>query len=207
VSRRRLVASKRGGGVRIGIFGGSFNPVHQGHLCLARAAASELDLDQVIFVPSFQNPLKKKEALLPSALRTKLLRAAINNHPGFSVSLCEIKRKSPSFTVDTLKYFKRRFGKRAVLYFLSGADALKTLGRWRSVDQIFRLCRFVAMTRPGYAMKKSSKPILQVPFAALPLSSSEVRSRLRRRQPLTGLVPQGTERLLKNYFKKYNQEA
>ena len=188
--------------MRIGIFGGSFNPVHRGHLCLARAAASELNLDRVIFVPSFQNPLKRKEELLPSALRTQLLRAAIKDHPGFSVSLCEIKRKGPSFTVDTLKYFKKKFGRRTTLYFLSGADALKTLRCWKSVDEIFKLCRFVVMTRPGYSMKKSPRSILQAPFAALPISSSEVRRRLKRGQALGGLVPQGTAKLLKKYFKK-----
>ena len=193
--------------MRIGIFGGSFNPVHQGHLCLATAAGSELNLDQIIFVPSFQNPLKKKEKFLPSAFRTKLLRAAIKSHPSFSVSLCEIKRKGPSFTVDTLKYFKKKYGYRAALYFLSGADSLKTLGRWKSVDEIFRLCRFVVMTRPGYSMKKSPKSILQVPFAALPLSSSLVRFRLKQRQSLRGLVSQGTEKMLKNYFNKNKREA
>ena len=188
--------------MRVGIFGGSFNPVHQGHLRLACAAASELNLDQVIFVPSFQNPLKKKETLLPPALRTKLLGAAIKGYPGFSVSLCEIKRKSLSFTVDTLKYFKRKFGQRTVLYFLSGADTLKTLGRWRSVNEIFNLCHFVVMTRPGYSMKRSPRSILQVPFDALPYSSSQVRSRLKHNQAISGLVPPGTAKLLKHYFNK-----
>ena len=193
--------------MRIGIFGGSFNPVHEGHLCLADAAASELGLDQVVFVPSFQNPLKKKEELLPPAIRTKLLRAAIKSRLGFSVSLCEINRKGPSFTVDTLKFFKRKFGKRATLYFLSGADALKNLDRWKSVDEVFRLCRFVVMTRPGYAMKKTQRPILQVPFKALPISSSLVRLRLKHGKAIDRLVPPGTAKLLKNYFNKTKREA
>ena len=193
--------------MRIGIFGGSFNPVHQGHLCLAHAAVSELDLDQVIFVPSFQNPLKKKEELFPSALRTKLLKAAIKNHPGFSISLYEIKRKGPSFTIDTLKHFKRKFGGRAVLYFLSGADALKNIRRWRSIDEILKLCRFVVMTRPGYSMKRSPGPILQIPFLALPVSSSEVRRRLKHKQAIGGLVPKGTAKMLKDHFHKNKREA
>ena len=188
--------------MRIGIFGGSFNPVHEGHLCLARAAVSELNLNKIIFVPSFQNPLKQKEELLPPVFRIKLLRTAIKNQPGFSISLYEIKRKSPSFTVDTLKYFKRKFGKCSVLYFLSGADVLKNIKRWKSVDQIFKICRFVVMTRPGYPEMRSPKSVLQVPFEALSLSSSGIRRRLQRGQSIGGLVPSGTEKMLTAHFKK-----
>ncbi len=187
--------------MRIGILGGSFNPVHRGHLCLATAAVSELSLDKIIFVPSLRNPLKSKETLLPVPLRVKLLKQALRNHPGFSVSLCEIKRKGPSFTVDTLKFFRRRLGKRTALYFLSGADALKTLARWKSIDEIFKLCRFVVMTRPGYKIKSSSKPFLHVPFDALPISSSTIRLRLEQNRSIKSLVPPGTEALLKKYYK------
>ena len=195
---------KAGGGVmRIGIFGGSFNPVHQGHLALAREAVSELNLDKIYFVPSFQNPLKKKEALLPDALRVKLLRAAVRGNPDFAVSLCEIQRKGPSFTVDTLKSFKKKLGSEATLYFLSGADVLKNIKRWKSVDKIFKLCRFVVMTRPGYPIRQTQGQVLSLPFSALPVSSSEVRQRLRRGQKISGLVPQATEPLLKNYFTKH----
>ena len=195
---------------RIGIFGGSFNPVHQGHLALAREAVLELNLDKIYFVPSFQNPLKKKEALLPDVLRVKLLRAAVRGNPDFAVSLCEIQRKGPSFTIDTLKSFKKKLGSDTVLYFLSGADVLKNIQRWKSVDQIFKLCRFVVMTRPGYPMKPAYRTgrqireqVLNLPFLALSVSSSEVRSRLRRGQKISGLVPRSTESLLKKYFTKH----
>src|SRR3989338_4229086 len=117
--------------MRIGIFGGSFNPVHQGHLLLARVAASELNLDKVYFVPSFQNPLKRKETLLPHALRVKLLRTAIQGQPDFRISLLEIQRKGPSYTVDTLKSFRKKFGPQTLLFFLSGSDVLKGIRRWK----------------------------------------------------------------------------
>ncbi|PIU40704.1 MAG: nicotinate (nicotinamide) nucleotide adenylyltransferase [Candidatus Omnitrophica bacterium CG07_land_8_20_14_0_80_50_8] len=191
--------------MRIGVFGGSFNPVHRGHLRLARAALSTLDLDRVIFVPSFQNPLKKNEELLPAQLRIRLLRIAVKAIRGASVSLCEIERRGPSFTVDTLKYFRRRFGSQAALYFLTGADTLKTIDRWKSVDEIFKLCRLVVMTRPRYALEKTSKPVVRVSFAALAYSSTEVRARLRRGQTVAGMVPRGTERALVNYFDKLNK--
>lgn len=175
--------------MRIGIFGGSFSPVHEGHVALAKEALSELNLDKVIFVPSYQTPLKKKQALWPAALRVRLLKQALRRMPSFSVSLCEIQRKGESFTVDTLRYFRRKFYRRAVrhrnaggrfaLYFLTGADSLGSLHRWKSVDQIFRLCRFVVMTRPGYRLRRPTRrPVLTIPFAALDVSSTALRRRV-----------------------------
>lgn len=186
--------------MRIGIFGGSFNPVHQGHIRLAQEAFSELNLDKIYFVPSRQNPLKEKEGLLQGAVRVRILKAAIRRIPDFFISLCEIRRKGPSFTVDTLKFFKKKFGKNAVFYFLSGTDVLRGIERWKSVDELFKLCHFVVMTRPGYEFKESRRPFIHVPFQALDVSSSEIRQRLKRGQSVRNLVPLGTETLLKNIY-------
>ena len=188
--------------MRIGIFGGSFNPVHQGHIRLAQEALSELNMDKIYFVPSCQNPLKEKEDLLPGAVRVRILKAALRRYPDFLISLCEIQRQGPSFTVDTLKFFKKKFGKNAALYFLSGADILAGIERWKSVDELFKLCHFVVMTRPGHPFKKSKRPFMYVPFAALDVSSSEVRQRLERGQSIQSLVPLGTETLLKHIYDK-----
>src|SRR3989338_7183715 len=125
--------------MRVGIFGGSFSPIHNGHLRLALRAYSELNLDRVIFVPSFLTPLKTQH-LLPAAFRVRLLRWVIKLYPFFSISLCEIKRGAVSYTVDTLRFFKKRFGPKTELYFLCGKDALKTIPRWKSFDKIVRLC-------------------------------------------------------------------
>ena len=145
---------------------------------LAVEALSELNLSKVYFVPSRQNPLKKKDDLLPQALRVKRLRAAIKNHPEFKISLCELRRPRPSYTVDTLRLFKKKFGKRTELYFLSGADTLKSLSKWKSLHQVFQLCRFVVMSRPGFRMtgpKKVMDHILRLSFDAAPVSSTEIR--------------------------------
>ena len=197
---KRVMRSSRKGGARIGIFGGSFNPVHQGHIRLAQEALSQLNLDKVYFVPSYQNPVKEKEDLLPNAGRVKILRSALHRYPDFLISLCELRRKGPSFTIDTLKYFKKKLGKSTDLYFLSGADVLTGIERWKSVDELFKLCRFVVMTRPGYKFKKTQRPFLRLSFLALDVSSSEVRQRLRRGQSIRGLVPLGTGTLIKSAY-------
>ncbi len=192
--------------MRIGIFGGSFSPIHNGHLRLARAAHSELNLDRVIFVPSFLTPLKSQE-LLPAAFRVRLLRLAIKPYPFFSVSLCEMKRGDVSYTVDTLRFLKRRLGSKAELYFLCGQDTLKTIPRWKSFDKIVRLCHFVVMSRPGVRVKTMSGPWNWIGFDALPISASRVRKKLSQGQLVRGLVPTAVERELSGYYKKMKRSA
>ena len=166
--------------MRVGIFGGSFNPVHEGHLKLAKEALSELNLDRVIFVPSNQNPLKKATGLMSSAQRVARLEKALKGKPGFSVDLREMRRKGPSFTVDTLKSFKEEFGKKAVLYFLAGADALVDFHRWKSPEQILKLCRFAVFSRPGVrAAGRAPEGVLKIPMEAAAISSTQIRKRSR----------------------------
>ena len=193
--------------MRIGIFGGSFNPVHNGHLKLARAAMSELNLSSVFFVPARVTPLKEKNGLLPARVRECLLKKAVRKIPGFSVSSCEIGRKGPSFTVDTLRIFKKRYGRGAVLYFLAGADTLNTLSRWKSPKKIFKLCRFIVMTRPGYRAKKLNAPVLWLPFDALDVSATKLRRCAAKGSNLKALVPDGTEKVLRHYFKKTGRKG
>jgi nicotinate-nucleotide adenylyltransferase len=187
--------------LRIGIFGGSFNPVHNGHLKLAGEALSELNLDRVIFVPSFQTPLKKNQ-MLPADLRLTLLKKATKKFSHFSVSACEMEREGLSYTVDTLRYFRKSLGKNAVLYFLAGRDAVKNLKKWKSYKQLFRLCRFVVMTRPGYKIVKTNLPIIFMPLDAIHVSSSEVRDRLNKGLAINKLIPSESQKLLMQYLKK-----
>lgn len=189
--------------MRIGVFGGSFNPVHNGHLKLAEEALTALNLQHIYFVPSYHTPLKGAGELLPAALRVRLLHAAIQGRPQFAISLCEIRRKGLSFTVDTIKYFRKKFGKSSVIYFLSGTDTLSQLPRWKSLPEILSLCRFVTMTRPGFSLSKlPQRGVVYMPFAALPISSTEIRERLEKGEEVHGLVPRATEALLKEYYSK-----
>ena len=177
--------------MRIGIFGGSFNPVHEGHLALARFAYSELNLEKLYFVPSYETPLKVKKELLPADFRLKLLKKAIKACPEFSISTCEMDRQGKSYTIDTLRYFQKKSGKNAKIFFLTGMDSLENLSRWKSVDQIFKLCRFVVATRPGYAPQHTKFPVLWMPFEALDVSSRRIRRHIEARESIKGLVPQG----------------
>jgi nicotinate-nucleotide adenylyltransferase len=183
--------------MRIGIFGGSFNPIHNGHLKLAAEARKKLGLGQVVFVPSKRSPLKSGEPLLPAGLRLKLLRSALRGKPYFQISLCEIRRRGVSFTIDTLRFFRKKLGPKHELFFLAGADTLDTLSKWKSLDRILRLCRFVVMTRPGYKLKKVLEGIQTLEFDALDISASDIRRRLRKGESLKGLVPRPVENFLR----------
>ena len=162
---------------RIGVFGGSFNPVHRGHLKLAAEALSELNLEKIYFVPSFITPLKDPKKLLPRQVRLRLLKKALKGNPRFKISLCEMQRKGPSYTVDTLRHFKKTLGSGNTLYFLAGADTLKTIHRWKSPEKIFKLCRFVVADRPGHRIKKIPAGMLHMPLDALAISSTQIRKR------------------------------
>ncbi len=187
--------------MRIGIFGGSFNPVHYGHVLLARRALSALNLDRVYFVPANRNPLKSAAVLLPAALRLRLLRIALRPYPPLLVSDCELRRKGLSFTVDTLEYFRKKFPG-STLYFLCGADTPRGLARWKNPEKILRLGRFVAMTRPGHALGRQRPGVLELPFDAVDVSASRVREALARGGSVRRWVPAGTEKVLEKYYRK-----
>ena len=164
---------------RIGIYGGSFNPIHHGHLALASYAVSELNLDKVYFVPSFLTPLKEKKTLLPAQKRLSLVRKAIGGFPKFSVSDIELKRKGVSYTVETLRAFKKKLGPNTRLYFLSGADQPKNFFRWKSPEEVLKLCRFVVATRPGTQMNFKDKRFIWMPMPPVDISSSKIRKKLK----------------------------
>lgn len=182
--------------MRIGIFGGSFNPIHNGHLKLAYEALSALNLNKIYFVPSYRTPFKKKEELFPDSLRLRLLKIALKGRPNFFISLCEMKRKGMSYTVDTLRFFRKKFGKESQLFFLSGGDTLKNLSRWKSLKEVLKMSRFIVMTRPGCKAGRVPAGVTFVPLDALPISASEIRKRARAGKSIGGLVPRGTEKLL-----------
>ena len=106
-----------------------------------------------------------------------MLEKDVTGNPKFRLSLCEVRRKGLSYTIDTLKYFENKYGKKNVFYFIAGADTLKTLKKWKSVDQVLKKCRFVVATRPGFPIARLPKNVLHVPFEALDISSTQIREK------------------------------
>ncbi len=184
--------------MRIGILGGTFNPIHIGHLILAEEALSKLCLDKVIFVPTFIPPHKSEEELIDANHRYRMIELAIKDNPAFEVSDIELRRKGKSYSVDTLKQFKKRFGKFTKLFFITGSDSLGELFSWKDINDIFKLSQFVVANRPGYPFKELPKHAEIVLITPIEVSSSEIRKRIREDLSIKYLVPDS----VRNYINK-----
>ena len=136
--------------MRIGILGGSFNPIHDGHLRLAEEAREALRLGRVLFIPAGLRPHKPQQGLIEGRHRLAMVRLAIRGHATFQASDLELRRPGHSYTVDTLEALRRHWGLGTRLFFLSGADTLQELRIWKDLDRVLALCTFVVATRPGY---------------------------------------------------------
>ncbi len=175
--------------MKIGIFGGTFNPVHIGHLILAEEAREKLGLDRVVFVPARVPPHKDSRDIAPAADRLRMVRLAIKGNKFFSVSSMEILRRGPSYTIDTAKAFKKQFP-RDELYFITGSDVLNYLEAWKDLRALLSLVRFVVATRPGYALEKIPTYISTVAIRAVDVSGFEVRQCIKQGTSFRYLVPE-----------------
>ena len=137
---------------RLGIFGGTFDPIHIGHLAAAEHVREALELDAVIFLPAGMPVFKKDRDVTSPAVRLELCRLAVEDNPHFDVSSLEIDRGGDTYTIDTLRQLRAHYPDNVQLFFITGADAIMSIGKWRSVDQMSGLAQFVALTRPGYAL-------------------------------------------------------
>ncbi len=176
--------------MKLGIFGGSFDPIHLGHLLVAQAAVEELGLDRLLFIPAAQSPFKPENRPAPADARLQLLRLALAGKTHCAVDDQEIRRGGISYTVDTLRDYARRFPG-AELFYLIGADNVLKLDEWREPAVLARLAEFVAIPRPGGAA-----PIFPPPFRGRRLrgfpfavSSSEIRARVKAGLTVEHLVP------------------
>jgi len=176
--------------LKIGIFGGSFDPVHLGHLLVAQAAIEELGLDRLFFIPAAQSPFKPENKPAPDAVRLQLLRLALAGKTHCEIDDQEIRRGGISYTADTLRDYAKRFAG-AELFYLIGADNAANLNGWREPAELARLAEFVAIPRPGEATPAFPPPfrgrlLRGFPFA---VSSSAIRGRVRAGLPIENLVP------------------
>jgi nicotinate-nucleotide adenylyltransferase len=185
---------------RIGILGGTFDPIHLGHLVLAEQVKEKLRLDQVIFIPSASPPHKTKRKLSPTKDRFQMTKLALQQNSAFSVSDIELKRGGLSYTVDTLKEFKKLY-RDSKIYFLTGSDVLNELQTWKDPEQIYKLVKVVIAIRPcfdifdfeNYFAKKS----IIVPITGMDISSTQIRERVKREQSIRYLVPAKVEEYIR----------
>ncbi len=175
---------------RIGLFGGSFDPVHLGHLLVAEAAREEMSLDRLYFIPAAQSPFKPEQRPSAPAQRLQLLRLALAGKPWSAIDDQEIYRGGISYTIDTLRDFAGRF-QDAELFYLIGADHVPQLPKWRDAPELARLAEFVVIPRPGRAEAPLPEPFRGRRLAGFPLgvSSSQIRERVRKGLPIGELVP------------------
>ncbi|HAV65454.1 MAG TPA: nicotinate (nicotinamide) nucleotide adenylyltransferase [Verrucomicrobiales bacterium] len=184
---------------RIGIYGGSFDPVHHGHLLVAQAALEELSLDRLVFVPAARSPFKPDADPAPATERVRLLRLALAGEPRCSVDLLELDRGGVSFTVETLRTIRARHPD-ATLFYLVGDDHVATLPKWKDADELATLAEFAVIPRPGVQPAVLPEPFRGHRLCGFPLgvSSSQIRERVRRGLPLRGLVPAAVAEAIAN---------
>jgi nicotinate-nucleotide adenylyltransferase len=182
---------------RVGVMGGTFDPVHNGHLVAASEVQSLFALDEVVFVPTGIPWQKSDEAVSPAEDRYLMTVIATASNPRFSVSRADIDRNGPTYTIDTLRDLHTEYGKQGQdveMFFITGADALAQILSWKDVEELFALAHFVGVTRPGYTLSDAHLPEAAVSLVEVPamaISSTSCRQRVAGGRPVWYLVPDG----------------
>lgn len=193
--------------MRLGLMGGTFDPVHYGHLVIAEETRLVFGLDRVDFVTSADPPHKKGYEITPAEHRYAMTLLATASNPFFRVSRREIERAGPSYSIDTIQEYQREFPG-AEIFFITGADAILEILTWHRADEAIRLCTFVAATRPGYDLAKMERVlpasylshIRRITVPGVDFSSTDIRERVQRGKSIKYLVPEPVEA----YIAKYN---
>lgn len=183
---------------RLGVMGGTFDPIHLGHLVAADSAAKHFKLDSVIFIPAGQ-PWQKSTFASPPH-RLAMTKLAVAPHPNFQVSTIEIDRAGPTYTVDTLEQL-RTLEPEAELFFIAGADSLAGMETWKNPQQLWSLATFIGVSRPGYSLtstvsSRARLELLEIP--ALSVSSTDIRAKVKAGESLDGLVPEAVSQYIKD---------
>ncbi|WP_326552428.1 nicotinate-nucleotide adenylyltransferase [Micromonospora sp. NBC_01813] len=179
---------------RVGIMGGTFDPIHQGHLVAASEVAERFALDEVVFVPTGDPWEKAGVTVSPAEDRYLMTVIATASNPQFQVSRADVDRPGPTYTVDTLRDLQAAYGPKAQLFFITGADALEKILSWKDAAAMFELAHFIGVTRPGFELSDDHLPadtVTLVEVPAMAISSTECRARVAAGKPLWYLVPDG----------------
>ncbi|WP_459076787.1 nicotinate-nucleotide adenylyltransferase [Herbivorax alkaliphila] len=194
---------------KIGILGGTFNPIHNGHLIMAEAIREDFRLDKVLFIPSGNPPHKSKNEVIDKEHRYNMVCEAINENDFFEKSRIEIEREGYTYTIDTLKRLKASQKEDVLLYYIIGADVLYDLNKWKDYQSVFKTCEFIAALRPGsrkeefrdrikYLNNNFEAKIYSVNIPLIDISSTEIRKRVKEGKSIKYLVPENVENYIKN---------
>jgi nicotinate-nucleotide adenylyltransferase len=185
---------------RLGVMGGTFDPIHHGHLVTAEEARWQFDLDRVVFVPTGRPWMKSDREVAEAEDRYLMTVIATSANPRFTVSRMEIERDGPTYTVDTLDAIREQMGDGCSLFFITGADAILEIFQWKDPEDVLSRAHFIAATRPGYDLARfereapTSHPNISVmDIPALAISSSDIRRRVAAGEPIRYLVPEGVQ--------------
>ncbi len=219
---------------KIGLFGGTFNPTHLGHLRSAEEICESFELDQVIFIPASYPPHKDKGDILPASLRAQMVRLAIADNPRFAFSEVELRRPGKSYSVETITHFRQQFGPDTELYFILGLDAFREINTWKEYAALFALCHFIVMTRPGFEKNFTPEHLpVEMPkdfcydsqrggfahrsgffvfpkeITALDISSTQIRENIRQHHSVKYLLPEPVEAFIyqNNLYRAKDSEA
>lgn len=193
---------------KAGIMGGTFDPIHQGHLVTAEAARAEFKLDKVVFVPSGQPPHKRSREISQKEFRYLMTVLATAANPYFEVSRAEIDRPGESYAYETVSYFKQLMPPQSELFFITGADAIQEILTWKNVALLLEMCTFIAATRPGYSLQELKEKLMNnIPSAfahriiplevpAMAISSTDIRERVKSQSTIKYLLPDAVENFI-----------
>jgi nicotinate-nucleotide adenylyltransferase len=186
--------------MKTGILGGTFDPIHNGHLAIAEEARTYLNLTEVLFLPAGQSWMKADRQISPASHRVEMVRLAIEGIPCFKLSTIEVEHKGPSYTVDTLAELKRQVGSASEFYFIVGWDSLAQLPHWKKPSKLIEMCFLVAVPRPGYVnpdMKKLeaeipglSKKVILLDKPLIEISATDIRNRVSKGLSIADMVPE-----------------
>lgn len=192
---------------RIGIMGGTFDPIHLGHLVTAEAVRIKYGLEKVVFIPAGRPPHKQGVKITPAWQRYIMAVLATNSNPYFSVSPIEVNRPGPSYTIDTIRELRVVWGAQTELFFITGADAIQELAAWKNIQELLSMCHFVGATRPGCLCTIDAviaglgvlgrRRIHRLATPELDISSTDIRERVRQGRSIKYIVPESVEAYIK----------
>lgn len=191
---------------RIGIMGGTFDPIHLGHLMTAEAVRDSYGLDKVLFIPAAQPPHKQQQQVTPAMHRYMMTVLATADNPHFMVSSLEMHRPGPSYSIDTVQELMERFGRSTEFFFIAGADAIQELPSWKRIGELLEICHFIAATRPGCMPDfehlkaclgaQGEEHIHRLITPALEISSTDIRGRIKNGRSIKYIVPAAVEQYI-----------